>query len=508
MAVFKRDFWQKFPASIEACGMNTPLATLKIWFWSPEAQPIDMRHYDIRTHVNSSYEGFNEMRATGNGIANTNEVVIEPLAAVPGNEELLRRAQEWQAPNLLLCEPQYVLDTRALGDAWGVEDRSTPARAIVEGYLDDLLEQHKRIREQFDQYGFWDYGDIRHNYDKFRHNWLYDMGGFAWQNTELVPNLWLWYGFVRSGREDYFRWAEAMTRHCSECDLYHQGAYKGLGSRHNVVHWGCACKECRMALTQLYKVYYYLTGDERTGEIMELGKDVDFAVANLDPLRAFPDTKFPCHARFGPDLMVFAGNWLTQWERTEDVRYRDKLLKLMSYFKNPDSFCAETQWGYNPQTGDMELFKQSFPVHFNYCFGSEYVWPEILNVLDDPELWRAFINSGLIFSDAGDPDGIAARLKDGKPAWSGRISTYFNGVAAYAAGKSGDEKLAKQCWLDLLRDEEHKQHDSVAVPIIIRRITGAGVHKQIDEAGYLTGNGTGQWGSHAIVMLAHIGEYL
>lgn len=70
-------------------------------------------------------------------------------------------------------------------------------------------------------YGMFNYGDIMHTYDPFRHSWRYDMGGYAWQNTELVPTLWLWLAFMRSGREDIFTMAEAMSRHCSEVDIYH-----------------------------------------------------------------------------------------------------------------------------------------------------------------------------------------------------------------------------------------------------------------------------------------------
>jgi len=55
-------------------------------------------------------------------------------------------------------------------------------------------------------YGFWNYGDVMHSYDKVRHTWRYDIGGYAWQNTELVPNMWLWYMFLRSGREEYSGW--------------------------------------------------------------------------------------------------------------------------------------------------------------------------------------------------------------------------------------------------------------------------------------------------------------
>lgn len=54
-----------------------------------------------------------------------------------------------------------------------------------------------------------------HAYDPVRHIWRYDIGGFAWDNTELASNMWLWYNFLRTGREDIWRMAEAMTRHTS-----------------------------------------------------------------------------------------------------------------------------------------------------------------------------------------------------------------------------------------------------------------------------------------------------
>ena len=55
-----------------------------------------------------------------------------------------------------------------------------------------------------------------HAYDPVRHTWRYDIGGFAWDNTELASNMWLWYNFLRTGRADIWRMAEAMTRHTAE----------------------------------------------------------------------------------------------------------------------------------------------------------------------------------------------------------------------------------------------------------------------------------------------------
>ena len=35
---------------------------------------------------------------------------------------------------------------------------------------------------------------------------------------------------MRTGREDVFTFAEKLSRHASEVDVYHMGKYKGLGS--------------------------------------------------------------------------------------------------------------------------------------------------------------------------------------------------------------------------------------------------------------------------------------
>ena len=176
-------------------------------------------------------------------------------------------------------------------------------------------------------YGMFNYGDIMHTYDPFRHSWRYDMGGYAWQNTELVPTLWLWLAFMRSGREDIFTMAEAMSRHCSEVDIYHFGPLKGLGSRHNVRHWGCSCKEARIAMAGHHRFYYYLTGDMRLGDVFEDVKDADEAIVTTDPLRFFFDKdkmNAPAHARSGPDWSSFCSDWMTQWERFNDDTYRNQ----------------------------------------------------------------------------------------------------------------------------------------------------------------------------------------
>lgn len=110
----------------------------------------------------------------------------------------------------------------------------------MEAWLEEQLEKAVSFYideiEQRNWFGLFDYGDVMHTYDSIRHCWKYDRGGFAWQNIELVPTLWLRLYFLRTGREDVYTLAEAMSRHCSEVDIYYFGPLKGIGSRHNVRH--------------------------------------------------------------------------------------------------------------------------------------------------------------------------------------------------------------------------------------------------------------------------------
>jgi hypothetical protein len=107
-----------------------------------------------------------------------------------------------------------------------------------------------------------------HTYDSDRHVWRYDIGGFAWDNSELSPDLWLWTQALRTGAAQPWRLAEAMTRHTSEVDTYHMGRFIGLGTRHGVQHWGDSSKQPRVSNAIYRRIYYYLTADERVGDLI------------------------------------------------------------------------------------------------------------------------------------------------------------------------------------------------------------------------------------------------
>ena len=357
LGVSVKNFWQSYPASLEVRHANSAAAELTAWLWSPDGPEMDMRHYDLVAHtLVASYEDVQPGMSRAYGVARTSELTLYPSAALPSRPATVALAKAGAELPLLACTPDYIHSTGVLG-VWSLPDRSTPFKKNVEEGLDAVLAFYAKQVDQHHWYGFWQFGDFMHSYSAPRHMWHYDWGGHAWDNTELGTPLWLWYSFLRTGRADVFRLAEALTRNTSETNVYHLGDMTGLGSRHNVVKWGDGAKEARISQSAHWRPFYYLTTDERTGDLMRETLVSDVAAAKFDPMRlAAPpvpgEPVFESRIRIGPDWFAFAGNWMTEWERTGDNRWRDRILAGV------DSILAMPYW---LQTGQLHGLNPDLP---------------------------------------------------------------------------------------------------------------------------------------------------
>lgn len=506
LSVGMKDFWQKHPAGLEVEAATVPAggsARFTAWFWSPEAPRMDLRHYDTKTHVESAYEGAEELRATPYGIANTHELMLWCTADTPGEDELRRMAEAAARPPQLVCTPEHYHDTRAFGP-WSLPDRSTPVKAYLEDRLDGIIAYYQREVEQRRWYGFWDYGDFMHSYDPVRHVWNYDLGGCAWQNTELAPNMWLWYMFLRSGREDVFRLAEAMTRHTSEVDVYHFGEYAGLGSRHNVVHWGCGCKEARIATAGLHRYYYYLTADERIGDIMDEVRDADYATVTLDPMRAyFPKDEFPTHIRVGPDWAAFSSNWMTWWERHGDTAYRDKIITGINSIKQANfGLLSGPTYGYDPKTGVLTgMGDDNWGRHLAICMGGPQVWFELAEMLEDPEWEDMLAEFGVFYNlPSEEKSALTNGVITGEPLRF-EHPVLSVAIAAYGAYYRNHAATAARCWSILLGNPfgqtDLKQEEQLVTHV-----------RELREIDWMNTNEASQWSLNTIISLELIGNSL
>ena len=486
------DFWQSYPSSIEISDARTPVATLTAWLWSPDAEPMDLRHYDNVAHgLNASYEDVQEGMSTPYGIARTTTLTLVPQGGYTGKKTFADDARQLSATNILMPTPEYLYNRRAFG-IWSLPDRSTSFRTRVEERLDAYIHFYQKAIEQNKWYGFWNYGDVMHAYDPVRHTWRYDVGGFAWDNTELASNMWLWYNFLRTGRADIWRMAEAMTRHTGEVDVYHIGPNAGLGSRHNVSHWGCGAKEARISQAAWNRFYYYLTTDERSGDLMTEVKDADHKLYELDPMRlAQPRSEYPCTAparlRIGPDWLAYAGNWMTEWERTGNTVYRDKIIagmKSISALPNR-LFTGPKALGFDPETGIITTEcdpKLESTNHLMTIMGGFEIANEMMRMIDITEWKDAWLDH-------------AARYK--KKAWELSHSRFrISRLMAYAAYHLRDRQMAEEAWTDLFTRLEHTPAPSFRITTILPPEVPA----PLDECTSISTNDAALWSLDAIYM--------
>lgn len=502
ISVCIRDFWQKYPTSLYAEGLSSDRAKLTAWIVPPDAAAQDMRHYDTVAHDQTYYEGFPEIGSSAYGIANTNEMTVYMYDNVPDDEELMKQAERVQRPPVLVSDPKYYHEAKVMGE-WSLPEKDTPLKKWLEEELDKAFDFYKNEIEQRHWYGLWDYGDIMHTYDAQRHCWKYDLGGYAWQNTELVPTLWLWYAFLRSGRGDIFDVAEAMSRHSADVDIYHFGDLKGLGSRHNVVHWGDACKEPRIAMAGHHKaLYYILGGDARIGDVLDDVKDADFSSLNMDPLRYFykkEEMKMPTHARSGPDWSTYCSNWYTEWERTGNEHYRDKILTGINDLKKaPMRMISGSNFEYDPETGHLGYIGESAAggSHLAVCMGGPQTWIELESLLGDSEFKDMLIQYGKFYFL---PVEEKRRISNGLINGSGFDYPYMaSALCAYAARETNDEKLAYQVWQVLIHSLAGKnKKDNFDINLVKNYFNT----ETLEELFWVSTNFTAQWCLNVIIAL-------
>jgi len=502
LAVGLKDFWQSYPTAFEILDAAKDVAQLHVWLWSPTSEAMDMRHYDTIPHgLDATYEDVQPGFSTPYGINRTSELTLFASGDVPSNEALSNDAHLNSHTPLLVTTPEYMHSVNTFGE-WSLPDRSVPGKNWIEDQLDKAIGFYEKEIDYRNWYGFWNYGDVMHSYDPTRHTWRYDIGGFAWDNTELGTDMWLWYSYLRTGRADIFRMAEAMTRHTSEVDVYHLGKFSGLGSRHNVRHWGDGSKEVRESQAPYRRFYYYLTTDERTGDMMhEVALNADIALAKTDPLREIlPPTKYPTHARVGPDWFALIGNWMTEWERTGDTQWRDKIMIGVNSFAQMSSGFfsgAQGAFGYDPATKKMYQLNDTIGyIHLSVLMGGPEVNFELAGLLQEPAFNKLWQQMCALY---GAPrEEVLASL--GKSMTVGTSGNNYSRLAAYVAKMTNDPKFAQRAWTQFFGDRMGSaQFDSNVV-------NGWSVFKPLQEIPRVSTNSTSQWCLNAIEVLEMVGD--
>ncbi|RZT10323.1 hypothetical protein SAMN05216319_1220 [Duganella sp. CF402] len=504
-----RNFWQSYPAQIDIRDAETSLATVTLWLWAPQAPAMDLRFYHDgmgqtthaaqRDALDITYEDYEPGFGTPYGIARTSELELQLLPATPGNEELAAISRRIQSPPLLTASPQRLHQAGIFSEYW---HPATIQPTKLDKQLAWAFDFYRNEIEQRRWYGYWDYGDVMHTYDPQRHNWRYDVGGFAWDNSELSTEIWLWHYYLHSGRADAYRMAEAMTRHTGEVDVHHIGPYSPLGTRHGVQHWGDSAKQLRVSTAINRRFFYYLSADERGGDLLREQADAVDRLRTIIPGRKIgqqaPASEPDTHASvaFGTDWGAVAAAWFTEWERTGQPKYRDKLLNSMA------SIAAQPL-GFFAGGGIMDLRSGAYlpdpgakinVSHLSAVFGLPEIASELIRTVPQPAFRDAWLRYCRLYSAS--PEQQKAEL--GQDLGKLNLGQGHARLLAYDAVQQQDHAQLKRAWAQFnegragLRDKD----------LVSRRVKPPLVLNEVEEAPALSTNAVAQWGLGAIGMMA------
>ena len=486
--------------------------------WAPKSEPMDLRFYhdglgqdsyekQTKGGLEITYEDYEPGFGTAVGVARTSELMLWVMPATPTHARLAELAQALMEPSVIVPTPQTAVKSGVFGHALSLPSQTSPAHAALETQLDWMFDFYRGQQDQRDWYGFWNYGDVMHTYDFDRHTWRYDVGGFAWDNSELATDVWLWMYFLRSGRADAFRFAEAMTRHTGEVDVHHLGRFAPLGSRHNVMHWGCSAKQLRISTALNRRFYYYLTGDERVGDLMREQIDAARTLRVVQPGRKLPDAASRpaadpdgdfAHLGFGTDWGALASAWLTEWERTRDPVMRERLRASMKTIgAQPRGFFTGGE-RLNLVTGAFDIAQGNAVSvsHLSAAFGLPEVCAELIELIPEPAFERAWLQYCELYN--APPEQQKQAL--GEVLTGTNLQQGHARLTAFAAWRRKDAALAARAWSEFT---DGRAGYSPRQVFAAHRIDAPDVLNPVDEGPGISTNASAQWGLAGIVCLAY-----
>ncbi|USX17678.1 DUF6250 domain-containing protein [Oxalobacteraceae bacterium OTU3REALA1] len=508
-----RNFWQSYPGQIDISGAETSLATVTMWLWAPKAAAMDLRFYHDgmgedtfekqRAALDITYEDYEPEFGTPYGVARTSELEWQLLPATPAADDLVAISRRIQSPPQLLASPARLYRAGVFSEYWSpAQERPSPEAAKLEKQLAWSFDFYRNQVEYRKWYGFWDYGDVMHTYDEQRHVWRYDVGGYAWDNSELSTDIWLWHYFLHSGRADVFRMAEAMTRHTGEVDVHHIGPFAPLGSRHSVQHWGDSAKQLRISTAVNRRFMYYLTADERIGDLLTEQVDAVERLRTVIPGRKIgqvaptDDPKNFASVAFGTDWGAVAAAWFTEWERSGKPKYRDKLLASMA------SIAAQPL-GFLAGGGVMDLRTGAYVIdrekkvdvsHLSAVFGLPEICSELIRTVPQP----AFRDAWLRYCRLYNARGQEQKAELGQDLGKLNLGQGHARLLGYAAVEWQDRAMLKRAWAQFYEGRA----GLVEKDMVSRRVKPPIVLTEVEEAPKISTNSIAQWGLGALGMMA------
>ena len=255
------------------------------------------------------------------------------------------------------------------------------------------------------------------------------------------------------------------------------------------------------------RFYYFLTADERVGDLMREQLEAARTLRTVPPGRKLADSATRpavdpqgdfAHLGFGTDWGSLASAWLTEWERTRDPKMRDRLLASMR------TIGAQPR-GFFTGGARLNLVSGAFDIasddsvsvsHLSAAFGLPETCAELIELLEVPEFERAWLQYCELYNAPAEVQKAAL----GKELGPLNLQQGHSRLTAYAAYKQKDPKLAARAWQEF---SAGRAGYGPPQEFVAKRIEAPAVLNAVDEGPGISTNSSAQWGLAGIVCLAY-----
>lgn len=159
----------------------------------------------------------------------------------------------------------------------------------------------------------------------------------------------------------------------------------------------------------------------------------------------------------------------------------------------------------NLETGAFAISSDTRPSvsHLSAAFGLVELCAELVQVLDEPAFKQAWLDYCVLYNAPAEEQ----KQHFGQPLRGLGLQQGHARLTAFAAQINRDPALARRAWREFSRDEGSEGRGGNRKPEA-RTLSGPAVLRPVDEAAWISTNGTAQWGLAAIECLALAGDAL
>lgn len=342
-------------------------------------------------------------------------------------EQVVKPGLFFTRPCRLMVPPQAFAESRVLGQVSAGDAGGWPA---IEKRIRDVMDDAIRERDYQNWYGLLDFGDMQMAYysEGGLERWGFDHGGYAWLNTEAIPDYGLWMSALRHANAGWLEAALEMSRHNRDLDTYHRTAHAGLGSRHGVNHWSDPDKEWRVSMPLVRRLHYYTTADPWTKEAI---------LGTVAVYQSYTNRT----SAVAPSMVSAFSGLLVKWELTGDAAdgtvVRNMAAGLAASVREDGQFTgrlhANLATGESRPDGDQPLGG----TFFLYGFGGQHAIVEAAGLLRDPRLDEAIVRNARLGGAGQVPFQAYAYRLTGDAQIRDRMVTTLKSAFVLTAGRTG-----------------------------------------------------------------------